>query len=367
MNPYDFVRLPDRVQRESALTHHKLQGRVGKMRCRLTAVTPIFIPMTQAGGGTQRFMTARRNGADLPVIPGSSIKGVIRSVAEAVSPSCIGLSGELFDRGSVIPAYKESLPIDFLTCKEASKLCPACRIFGMVSNKSHFLGKVSFSDASAEAGKFKTGMPIILKPLMEPKPRHSAFYHPNGEIAGRKFYFHHAGALKTTNQATEYTKTIIPLEGGVDDQGNPRTVFEFDVSFTNLTDGEYSLLLFALVLEEDMRHKIGGCKPLGLGTVKIEVTEHSIYQIDPQQRYRGLGTRRTDEGDGAMLTGDALKEHVRAVIAPIVTSNSDSLEDLQYIWRYPPQMTEAGEPEDYKYPSQDWFRNNPLIPISETP
>lgn len=367
MNPYDFVRLPERVERESVLTHHKLLGRNGRMRCRLMAITPIFIPMTQAGGGTQRFMTARYGGAELPIIPGSSIKGVIRCVAEAVSLSCIGLSAELFDRGSVSPNYRESISSDFLTCKESSKLCPACRIFGMVSNKSHFLGKVSFSDAHTEPGKFKTGAPIILKPLMEPKPRHTPFYRPNGQVVGRKFYFHHHGAPKTTNRATEYTKTVVPLEGGVDEHGNPRTVFEFDVSFANLTDKEYSLLLFALVLTEDMCHKIGGGKPLGLGTVKIKVTDNSIYHVDPQRRYRGLGVRLAEQSAGVVLTGDALKKHVHDVTMSIIASGSDCLKDLQYIWKYPPPKTKDGEPEDYKYPSQEWFRANPRTPIPGTP
>jgi hypothetical protein len=231
----------------------------------------------------------------------------------------------------------------------------------MVSSKSHFLGKVSFSDAHTEAGKFRIGSPVILKPLMEPKPRHTAFYRPNGEIAGRKFYFHHAGSPKTTNQATEFTKTIIPLEGGMDEQGNPQTVFEFDVSFTNLTDAEYSLLIFALILKEDMRHKLGGGKPLGLGTVKIEVKENSIYQVDPQQRYKGLGERGADGFAGTIFTDKALQEHLRNVTAHIIKSGSDCLKDLQEIWQYPPPET------DYKYPGQDWFRANSQKPISQTP
>lgn len=359
MNPYDFVSLPDRVRREPVTTHEKFRGRSGRMRCRLTAITPLFIPQTQAGGGTQQFMTARYNGKDLPVIPGSSLKGVIRSVAEAVSESCIGLSGELFERGDVSPKYRGDVRPDFRTCTELSHLCPACHMFGMVSSKSHVLGKVSLSDARTAIGSFQAGAPMILKPLMEPKPRHTAFYRPEGKIAGRKFYFHHSGPPKTSIQATQFTKTVTPLEG-LDAQNNPCTIFEFDVTFNNLADDEYSLLVFALALTEEMRHKVGGGKPLGLGTVKIEITE--ILETDPNQRYRGLSARAAGETASTVLAGDALRTHLQAATAPITTTPSPSLEDLQYIWGFPPP-----EGDGYVYPDQEWFEHNPETPLADTP
>jgi CRISPR/Cas system CSM-associated protein Csm3 (group 7 of RAMP superfamily) len=333
------------------------------MRCRLTAITPIFIPMTQIGGALQ-FITARYSGGDLPVIPGSSLKGVIRSVAEAVSESCIGVSGELFHKEGIDAVYRGALSPAFVTCKEPAALCPACRLFGMVSRKSHFRSKVAFSDGRTEPGKFKMGTPIILKPLMEPKPHHTAFYRPKGKIAGRKFYFHHCGSPKTAGQATEFTKTVTPLEGGVDEKGNPRTVFEFEVSFASLTEEEYSILLFALVLTEEMRHKVGGAKPLGLGTVRIEITE--LRLMNPQQRYKGLSTLCT-ASSSTVLTGNALQDHIKKFIRPIVVSESNSLCDLEAIWQYPPASDNAGEPEDYRYPGQDWFAENSDTPIEDTP
>ena len=359
MNPYDFVRLPNRVRRERVQTHHRFHGQTGKLHCRLTAITPLFIPQTQAGGGTQLFMTSRYGGRDLPVIPGSSLKGVIRNVVEAVSESCIGLSGELFERGDVSSKYRGAISPDFRTCTQLAHLCPACRLFGMVSNQSHVLGKVSFSDGRTEPGRFVAAAPIVLKPLMEPKPRHAAFYLPDGKIAGRKFYFHHDHAPKTAIQATQYTKTVIPLEG-LDDQQNPRTLFEFDVTFTNLTDEEYSLLAFALILTDDMRHKVGGGKPLGLGTVRIEVT--SLRETIAEQRYRGFSARAEDATDGNLITDDALRTHLQIITATITASPSSSFEDLRYIWRYPPPTD-----EDYVYPDQDWFKRNSAQPLSETP
>lgn len=363
MNPYDFVRLPERIIRERVLTHHKYQKRNGTIRCRLTAITPIFIPSTLAAGSTQRFITARYNGAELPVIPGSSLKGVIRSIAEAVSPSCIGLSGELFDHTARLKNdYAGKINRNFETCKNSDMLCPACRIFGMVSSKSHFSGKLSISDAHTSVGHFKVGVQIILKPLMEPKPHHTAFYLPGNKVAGRKFYFHHT-TPKTTIQPTEFTKTVIPLEG-LSAQGEVQTVFDFDVSFSNLTDYEYSLLVFALTLTDDMRHKIGSGKPHGLGTVRIEIIE--LCQLDPGRRYSGLGRSKKEE-QVENLTGEPLEDHLKTTIAPIISTPSSGLTDLQRILKYPPATDGRGKAVEYKFPDQAWFAANSTKPISETP
>jgi hypothetical protein len=234
----------------------------------------------------------------------------------------------------------------------------------MVSSQSHFLGKVSFSDAQTENGRYRYSSQMILQPLMEPKPRHTAFYQPECKVAGRKFYFHHAGLPKTAAQATGFTKTIIPLEG-LDADNQPQTVFEFDITFTSLTDAEYSLLTFALTLTEDMRHKIGGGRPLGLGTAKIEVIR--LHELDPEQRYRGLGERTADAPAARILTGDELQHQLQTYIAPIVSTPSPSLRDLQRIWKYPPATDASGNPIDYKYPDQKWFRENPQTPIAGTP
>src|SRR5919205_626482 len=307
MNPYDFVPLADEVRREAPAMHHRFQQHVGTLRCRLTALTPVFIPATQAAGNTERFIVCQYTG--LPVIPGSSLKGVIRCVAEAISPSCIGLSGELFDHcGTLEGDYRGTISTDFATCKSATKLCPSCRLFGMVSSQSHFLGKIAIGEARSQKGKFKVAQKMILKPLMNPRPHHTAFYLPNHRVAGRKFYFHHLSP-KTTIQPTEYTKTVYPL-AGLDAAGQPQTTFEFDVGFSNLTDDEYSILLFALFLTDEMRHKVGSGKPLGLGSVRIEPVE--IRPVDGSQRYKGLARRLEAAAptDESALTGERLKEHI---------------------------------------------------------
>jgi CRISPR/Cas system CSM-associated protein Csm3 (group 7 of RAMP superfamily) len=367
MNPYDFVRLPERVDRKRPTTHEALRGKCGAIRCRLTAITSILVAAGQAHGGPQRFLTSRYSGNELPAIPGSSLKGVIRSVSEAVSNSCIGLSGELFffdrkaSRLAVADSYRDAINKELLTCNRADSLCPACRLFGMVSNKSHIVGKVSIGEARTMPEGFKRGQQIILKPLMEPKTRHTAFYLPGGKVAGRKFYFHHSGPLKTTNQPTEFTRTVVPLEG-IDNEGRPQTVFEFDVTFQNLTDDEYALLLFSLFLKEDMRHKVGAGKPSGLGTAKIELVY--LRLIEPKRRYEGLAKSATEP---ECIEGGTAARRIEEATASICSHPSPSLLDLERIWRYPPAKGADGKSVDYKYPDQDWFNRNSAVPLSGTP
>jgi CRISPR/Cas system CSM-associated protein Csm3 (group 7 of RAMP superfamily) len=364
MNPYDFVPLADEVRREAPLMHHRFQQHIGTIRCRLTALTPIFIAATQAAGNPQRFITCHYT--NQPVIPGSSLKGVIRSVAEAVSPSCIGLSGELFDnRGRLESRYRNKLDNTFETCKSAARLCPSCRLFGMVSSQSHFLGKLGIGEARTQKGQFKKASQMILKPLMSPHPDHTAFYLPNHRVAGRKFYFHHF-APKTTIQQTNSTRTIYPLEG-LDSDGHPQTIFEFDVSFSNLTAEEYAVLLLALFLTDAMRHKLGGGKPHGLGSVQIEPIE--MRPVDGSQRYKGMARRAqaVTAPAASILTGEPLKNHIKEAIQPLVFRPSNSLAALQRIWQYPPATNANGEPIDYRYPERTWFDTNSDKPLSQTP
>ncbi|MEI6068665.1 MAG: hypothetical protein WCP96_15085 [Methylococcaceae bacterium] len=61
------------------------------------------------------------------------------------------------------------------------------------------------------------------------------------------------------------------------------STFEFDVAFDNLSEYELGLLCYALKPSKDFRHKLGMGKPIGLGSVNIDITE--LVLIDRHQRY----------------------------------------------------------------------------------
>lgn len=68
--------------------------------------------------------------------------------------------------------------------------------------------------------------------------------------------------------------------------------FFFHVDFDNLSPTELGLLVTALNPDQAFRHKIGMGKPIGLGTVHIEIA--GVLQVDRQKRY-GTGDARAED------------------------------------------------------------------------
>jgi CRISPR/Cas system CSM-associated protein Csm3 (group 7 of RAMP superfamily) len=355
MNPYDFVRFGRPGLRELAITHERFQehSHSGQFLCCLTARTHLFIPKTQEVPGRSHAELALMRGLDgVPLLPGSSLKGVIRSVAEAISGSCLTLPqarrGEVDYRGR--PPVSYQVPCGFEHCRDADHLCPACRVFGSLSGGNPFLGKVGIGDARATSDVNVEWLTI--EALMEPKPRHKVWYEDPQQhdvMRGRKFYYHRPLGPRTTPKKTQYNKTVEAVK--------PGTVFEFGMEYTNLTDDELALLVFALVLEPEMCHKVGMGKPVGLGSAKIEIVHWE--QVNRQARYRQLG------GGVSPLEGEALAAEIerwRARYHQAYANSQESLSDLRCIWTWDPAVK-----EDVGYPSRDWFRQNRDTPIEKAP
>ncbi|WP_107841104.1 TIGR03986 family CRISPR-associated RAMP protein [Metasolibacillus meyeri] len=92
INPYNFVPLVGKCERKSAS-----QGPLtGKITCILKTLTPLFIPDAQQKSEFFHY------GADkTPVIPGSELRGTIRSVFEAAFNGCLSqVNTEYFHRRS---------------------------------------------------------------------------------------------------------------------------------------------------------------------------------------------------------------------------------------------------------------------------
>lgn len=361
MNPYDFVRFGPPAPRQPAVGHDRFKGYSGILYCRLTALTDLFIPQTQEevtkverGRREEEHqeLTMMRGLNRMPLLPGSSLKGVLRSVAEAISGSCLTLppprQGQVEYRGR--PPVMYEVPGQFEHCRRTDNLCPACRLFGVLSGGSSFLGKVGISDALA-IGEVKTER-LIIEPLMEPKPRHRAWYgdpQTRRQMFGRKFYYHRPFGSRTTTQKTKYNKTVEAVR--------PGTVFEFRVDYTNLTDDELALLIFSLVLEPEMCHKIGMGKPIGLGSAKVQLIVWE--QVDRKSRYERLAGG-IGRWEGAALVAEISRWQLH--YQTTYGAWQDSLADLRRIWMWDPARK-----EDVKYPSQEWFQKNPNTPLKQAP
>lgn len=64
----------------------------------------------------------------------------------------------------------------------------------------------------------------------------------------------------------------------------PEVAFYFPIDFHNLAPAELESLCACLVPHPEHRHRLGMGKPLGLGTVKLEIL--GLYLLDPAARYR---------------------------------------------------------------------------------
>lgn len=243
--------------------------------------------------------------------------------------------------------YREGAP--------ARGLCPACHLFGTQG----YRGRVRFGFATLQSEpQFCTnpnGDHAITLPLLEqPRPTWSMireFFNREGtvesripqEVPGRKFYVHHQGwkkVLNGTNPATgepikpdEKNRTVEALAAG--------STFTFRVFFQNLEDWELGLLLYSLELEPGLAHKLGMGKPLGFGSVQVQVQE--IHLRKNPGEWEAATTRK----QGFIETGlEMLRELWGSGAKQALSALGQLLryqEEPQVSVRYPRLKQEAGE------------------------
>ncbi len=356
MNPYDFARIdwnkaPDR---HKPIWHHQLvkQGTQqlfsGFIDVDVFAETPLFVSDPRSvPSDPKKPAQSIQNRSGEYILPGSSLKGLLRSVVETLGNGCFTLFDGQYDRGKV--NYRWNVPEPFQHCSTTERLCIACRTFGMLKDRGSgvFLGKVNIGDASSYADKIYHYNPIHTAVLVEPKPRHEAFYleADKKHIAGRKFYFHHdreAGVLTARGPVLfggrPANRFIQPLDYD--------TQFHFRIDFTALEADEFAALMLAIILEEDMRHKIGYGKPLGLGSISMVPT--GLTLIDYAARYTQSSSNRGKKVYQGDEMWNLLYKHVDDFSTKLV---QPAMDDLHRIWHWPAEAN-----VDYYYPSKrDWF------------
>lgn len=356
MNPYNFVRIHPMAKgaRQKPLGHKRLvdehegeQAYNGRLQGTLTAFGPLMILSHDPNDIAeeprdhkhfQRFF--HYPGDERPVIPGSSFKGLVRSIAEAATNGCLSILNEVYTKRW--DDFSDAYPPSLHFCgglDTGGEFCPTCRVFGTAPEKEAgtsetgaypqaFQGKVRFSDAVFQGSLDDIyDDPARLIILAEPKLSEQVWYHvpkrghPRYPLAGRKFYYHHDDLAPQTDDSDDRLRlraTVSPLE--------PGATFDFRIDFRNLLESELRLLLYALELEpatslvqtngdsvtfnwqavkdhKGIYPKLGYAKPAGLGSAGLLVTE--IALLDPATRYGG-----GDNDWGQQLAGAAAREFV---------------------------------------------------------
>ena len=194
-------------------------------------------------------------------------------------------------------------------CTDINKLCPACRLFGMVtqSGGGAVSSRLRFSDAvGANVALYPKYIDkedpakniCTLKELSSPKLTSVEFYSLSDGLTGyqdqkpwdydsdgvtlrgRKVYLHNpkaelnegdnpAEAVFCTGKKTKRNASMQLATSGS---------FTFSVYFNGVTEKELKTLVWALTLGDadgstSLYHKLGHGRPLGLGSVKLRVEE----------------------------------------------------------------------------------------------
>ncbi len=214
------------------------------------------------GKDQARYTFARRNGQ--PVIPGTGIKGAVRSVVEAISNSCVPLT-----------ARRERGPRSHRPCNDVIRLCPACRLFGTTG----YRGRVHFSDA-VPVDHIETTT-IKIADLWPPK-----------RFRGRKFYQTKDFQSHADMRPQKNYRFLEVVPKGAR--------FRTTLFFENATTAEMGLLMralgFALHKQKKGRVvyafplKIGGAKPRCLGSVRLHPQEIRILSLTDEDLFSSLLT-----------------------------------------------------------------------------
>jgi len=247
-------------------------------------------------------------------IQGSSLKGCIRSLYEAMTKSCICKT----------KARREAIPDGYRECTTDPKkgrvdVCPACKVFGALN----WQGLVEFSDAKGQTMGFTTG---FMPSLYRPRPDQRQAYFTQGKVAGRKFYYHTVRAIdKGQNQG-------IPVQ-----EAAKEYTFTTELHFKNLQDAELGTLL--TVLGQDSAYpialKVGGGKPIGMGTMTV-----TVDAIDQMTGTKSLKERYISYTlpESAHLTGEALQQFMQRQIKAAHSTKlieQPQLDALFEVLRYP--------------------------------
>ncbi|KPA14377.1 CRISPR-associated ramp protein [Candidatus Magnetomorum sp. HK-1] len=342
-NPYRMISVrEDTKNKKAPLTDEKFVGHSGHLTCSLTNLTPLFIGGNRddLSDKNRTFLTRTVDQTKKYVIPGTSLKGVLRSLAEIIGKGCM---------------------ITQSTCKKINMLCIACRMFGMMekgTNARVHKGKVSISDAILQEEPSCIPFQVYMDSC---KDRHEPFYRTQEtgryDQKSRKLYFHQPKRKESVSSLSKEEQQRSWIINALKINHH----FEFSVQFSNLTEKELSLLVYILALENNVSavietgniklkgplcHKIGNAKPLGLGSCHIQIKKLVLLGA-AENRFSSL--KNTHDKS---YTGDALESKINLYIKDFVSDHSPGMQQLRkmMIW-------DKTDERLFKYPGYHWFRN----------
>lgn len=281
--------------------HHTERGLGGVMRLEIEALSPLFVGTgdVETDQAPLVYQPFARMGGRL-VIPGTTLKGVVRSYAEALSPCCEGG-----------------------TCR-GDKLCLCCSIFGTLG----FLGRVCFCDSPFDA-------PTEI--------RRVEVRRGGRDWGGRRFYHHDKPAnpqdINEDGQSYEERLEVAVLDG--------RRI-ACDLFFENLTLPEMGLLLLAMGLSprHRFRLKLGGGKNRRLGSVRFYVQQAGGIFVRSQNRYTSFRSRMEEKQLEQWCNGNADQDPVEAYLQTLNKRSRQFVEELAGRFETSRPVTDVSAPPE---------------------
>lgn len=257
--PFALIPIPEEPpRREKPCTHRSFHGLTGQLELSFTVVSKYLF----VGSGEYEFdPNAKGDRPDVwhtfyrcngrICIPGSSIKGAIRSILEAISNSCV-----LHSRPHEVRLT--NIGQAHRPCKSTDNLCPACRIFGHTGLQ----GRASFSDAFPE--NFLDLHIVKIPELWHHRPKKVR------RLDKARRFYENRKFKELSDKKPEPGHWFVEAvcEGAR---------FRTSLHFENLSESEFGLLLYSLGWKEEAKAigvaftpKLGGAKPRCFGTIKFE-------------------------------------------------------------------------------------------------
>lgn len=167
-------------------------------------------------------------------------------------------------------------------CTDRKKLCPACRLFGMIADEGESnhgaASRIRVSDATIASKNVQLSQRTLAE-LSSPKPSYMGFY----TIDAKKDTTYDSGNVKLRGRKYYWSTDVIKPDAAVENNRNGTfkvmpagSEFSFDVYFDRIGESELSEVLWVLTMGENNRNgkyclHIGHGKPLGYGSVKVIV------------------------------------------------------------------------------------------------
>ena len=315
--PYRIVTFPQTPPPKARPAGHSkyLSDRLhGALFLTLQVQTPLhvstgIVAMGSDIGSRVALIKTMTQGTDQKlVIQGSSLKGCIRSVYEAITNSTLGVASRAVDK----------IPRERQPCRNKEELCPASQVFGALD----WQGLIEFSDAKGASTSYSTG---FMPSLYAPRPLRRNYYNAKGMAAGRKFYYNFARSIDKGQQ-----------QGIAVQQAAKDFTFTTEIHFKNLKPSELGTLL--IVLGQDPKYpialKVGGGKPIGMGTLTVSVT--AIEQAgNLRDRYSSYIAAESDRLVGTKLQ-EFMQKQIKAAHSSLI--QAPQLQQLAEVLSYPSDL-----------------------------